>query len=125
VHNETPFASKSDQCPSLEERFNLSVNMIACLRILMKDINIAASTAMQTLHYQGREIAIEVGANIVMPNLTPVKYRENYNLYENKPSVNEDAEETKNQLEKRILNINHTIGYDNWGDSIHFKTRNF
>jgi biotin synthase len=124
VHNETPFAQQSAQIPNLEERFRLSINMIACLRILMKDINIAASTAMQTLHPQGREIAIEVGANIVMPNLTPVKYRENYKLYENKPSVNEDAEETKNQLEKRIKAVNHRIGYDDWGDSQHFKTRN-
>ena len=124
VHNETPLALHSQECSSLEERFNLSINMIACLRILMKDINIAATTALQTLHPQGREIAIEVGANIVMPNLTPLRYRENYKLYENKPSVNEDAEETKNQLEKRILSINHTIGYDDWGDSVHFKLRN-
>jgi len=123
VHNETPLASKSAECPSLEQRFNLSINMIACLRILMKDINIAASTAMQTLHPQGREIAIEVGANIVMPNLTPIKYRENYKLYENKPSVNEDAEETKNQLEQRILSINHAIGYNQWGDSAHYRNR--
>jgi biotin synthase len=123
VHNETPLAVQSQECPSLEERFNLSINMIACLRILMKDINIAATTALQTLHPQGREIAIEVGANIVMPNLTPVKYRENYKLYENKPSVNEDAQETKNQLEKRILSINHTIGYDKWGDSVHFGSK--
>ena len=123
VHNETPLASKSHECPNLEERFNLSINMIACLRILMKNINIAASTAMQTLHPLGRETAIEVGANIVMPNLTPVKYRGNYKLYENKPAVNEDAEETKNQLEKRILSINHTIGYDQWGDSAHYAAR--
>ena len=123
VHNETPLASQRQECPNLEERFNLSVNMIACLRILMKDINIAASTAMQTLHPQGREMAIEVGANIVMPNLTPVKYRKNYKLYENKPAVNEDAEETKSGLEKRIKTIHHRIGYDDWGDSLHFKTR--
>ena len=123
VHNETPLASKSAECPSLEQRFNLSINMIACSRILMKDVNIAASTAMQTLHSQGREIAIAVGANIVMPNLTPVKYRENYKLYENKPSLNEDAEETKNQLERRILSTNHTIGYNDWGDSEHFRKR--
>jgi len=123
VHNETPLSQQSRECPSLEERFNLSINMVACLRILMKDINIAATTALQTLHPQGREIAIEVGANIVMPNLTPLKYRENYKLYENKPSVNEDAQDTKNQLEKRILSINHTIGYDQWGDSAHFQFR--
>lgn len=123
IHNQTPLAEQCQGLLSEDQRFNLSLNMIACLRILMKDVNIAASTAMQTLHPQGREKAIEVGANIVMPNLTPLKYRENYKLYENKPSVNEDAEETKNQLEKRIFSINHKIGYDQWGDSLHFKSR--
>ena len=123
VHNQTPMANQRKDLFTENQRFNLSLNMIACLRILMKDVNIAASTAMQTLHPQGREKAIEVGANIVMPNLTPLKYRENYKLYENKPSVNEDAEETKNQLEKKILSINHQIGYDQWGDSLHFKKR--
>jgi biotin synthase len=123
LHQETPMANHQEKLLTIEQRFNLSLNMIASLRILMKDVNIAASTAMQTLHPFGREKAIEVGANIVMPNLTPLKYRENYKLYEDKPSVNEDAEETKNQLEKRILSINHTIGYDQWGDSMHFKIK--
>jgi len=124
VHKQTPMADCASELLTIEQRFNLSLNMIACLRILMKDVNIAASTAMQTLNPFGRERAIEVGANIVMPNLTPLKYRENYKLYEDKPSVNEDAEETKNQLEKRILSINHTIGYDQWGDSAHYIARN-
>ncbi len=124
VHNQTPMAEHESKLLTIEQRFNLSLNMIACLRVLMKDVNIAASTAMQTLNPLGREKAIEVGANIVMPNLTPLKYRENYKLYEDKPSVNEDAEETKNQLEKRILSTGNTIGYDQWGDSAHFKNRN-
>ena len=123
VHKQTPMAEWENVLLSQEQRFNLSLNMIACLRILVKDVNIAASTAMQTLDPHGREKAIEVGANIVMPNLTPLKYRESYKLYEDKPSVNEDAEETKNQLEKRILSINHQIGYNQWGDSMHFKNR--
>jgi len=123
IHKQTPMADYSHKLLTIEQRFNLSLNMIASLRILMKDVNIAASTAMQTLHPFGREKAIEVGANIVMPNLTPLKYRENYKLYEDKPSINEDAEETKNQLEKRILSTNHTIGYDQWGDSAHFENK--
>ena len=123
IHNQTPMADYASELLTIEQRFNLSLNMIACLRILMKDVNIAASTAMQTLNPFGRERAIEVGANIVMPNLTPLKYRENYKLYEDKPSVNEDAEETKNKLEKRIFSIDHTIGYDQWGDSAHFAAR--
>ena len=123
VHKQTPMANYQENLLAGKQRFSLSLNMIACLRILMENVNIAASTAMQTLNPFGRERAIEVGANIVMPNLTPLKYRKNYKLYEDKPSVNEDAEETKNQLEKRIFNINHTIGYDQWGDSVHFQLR--
>ena len=123
IHKQTPMADFSNELLTIEQRFSLSLNMIASLRILMKDVNIAASTAMQTLNPFGREKAIEVGANIVMPNLTPLKYRENYKLYEDKPSINEDAEETKNQLEKRILSTNHTIGYDQWGDSAHFENK--
>jgi biotin synthase len=123
IHKQTPMADYFLKLLTIEQRFNISLNMIASLRILMKDVNIAASTAMQTLHPFGREKAIEVGANIVMPNITPLKYRENYKLYEDKPSINEDAEETKNQLEKRILSTNHSIGYDQWGNSAHFENK--
>ena len=123
LHKQTPMASWECALLSEQQRFNLSLNMIACLRILMKDVNIAASTAMQTLDPHGRERAIEIGANIVMPNLTPLKYREDYKLYENKPSVNEDAQATRKQLEQRIMSIHHQIGYDQWGDSVHYKKR--
>jgi biotin synthase len=94
--------------------------MIAVLRILMKDINIAATTAMQTLAPDGREQALAVGANVIMPNITPVKYRENYQLYDNKPCINEEAEQCVSCLENRIKSIGNEIGYDEWGDSRHY-----
>ena len=90
----------------------------------MKDINIAATTAMQTLDKMGREKAIKVGSNVIMPNLTPVKYRENYLLYEDKPCIDEEASECKNCLEARIHIAGDEIGYNEHGDSIHFKNRN-
>jgi biotin synthase len=124
VHEQTPMADYESTLLSMEQRFNLSLNMIACLRILMKDVNIAATTAMQTLNPFGREKAIQAGANIVMPNLTPQKYRKNYLLYQNKPCIDEDAEQCKKCLENRILSINHTVGHNQWGDSVHFKNRN-
>lgn len=123
-HVDTPLYQYKDQLMSKRERFVLSLKMIAILRILMKDINIAASTAMQTLDDAGREKAIKVGANIIMPNLTPLKYRESYLLYEDKPCIDEEASECKNCLEARIKIAGATIGYDEWGDSEHFKERN-
>jgi len=122
-HSQTPFYKYKDDLLPLKERFLLTLKMIAITRIMMKNVNIVASTAMQAIDETGREKALLSGANIIMPNLTPQKYRENYLLYQNKPSVNEDAEETKIQLERRILNINHTIGYNQWGDSKHFQLR--
>ena len=123
-HEDTPLFQYKDLLMPKEERFILSLKMVALLRIMMKDINIAATTAMQTLDKMGREKAIKVGSNVIMPNLTPVKYRENYLLYEDKPCIDEEASECKNCLEARIHIAGDEIGYNEWGDSIHFKNRN-
>jgi biotin synthase len=122
-HEDTPLYAFRDQLLPLRERFLLSLKMVALLRIMMKDINIAATTAMQTIDPQGREKALLVGANVIMPNLTPVKYRQNYLLYENKPCLDEEAEECKSCLEARIALSGDEIGYGEWGDSRHFKRR--
>lgn len=123
-HEDTPLFQYREQLISKEERFILSLKMVAILRIMMKDINIAATTAMQTLDDVGREKAIRIGANIIMPNLTPVKYRESYLLYEDKPCIDEEASECKNCLEARIKISGAEIGYGEWGDSKHFDKRN-
>ena len=75
-----------------KERFEKTLLMIAIIRIMMKNINIAASTAMDTLDKEGRIKAIIAGANVLMPNITPIKYRENYLIYKDKPFVIEADE---------------------------------
>jgi len=122
-HEDTPLFRYKDLLVPQLERFRLSLKMVAILRIMMKDINIAATTAMQTIDPQGREKALMVGANVIMPNLTPVRYRNDYLLYENKPCIDEDAEVCKSCLESRIAMSGNEIGYGEWGDSIHFKLR--
>ncbi|MCK9202882.1 MAG: [FeFe] hydrogenase H-cluster radical SAM maturase HydE [Bacteroidales bacterium] len=126
-HQDTPLYQYRDQLLPLKERFDLSLKMVALLRILMKDINIAATTAMQTIDPQGREKALMAGANVIMPNLTPVKYREDYLLYENKPCIDEEAAECRGCLEARIFMAGDEIAYGEWGDSAHYKkrTRNY
>ena len=122
-HEETPlFAFRHLLMPKVD-RFQLALKMVAILRILMKDINIAATTAMQALDKMGREKALKAGANILMPNLTPIKYREGYLLYEDKPCIDEEAEQCKTCLEARIHLAGDEIGFGEWGDSKHFAKR--
>ncbi len=122
-HEATPLYKYSDQLESKLERFNLALRMIAILRIIMKDINIAAATALQAIDPVGREKALKVGANVIMPNLTPTKYRPDYTLYEDKPCLDEDAEKCRGCLDARIRSTGDEIGYGEWGDSIHYAVR--
>lgn len=122
-HAETPLYRYRDLLKPLDQRFDLSLKMVAILRIMMKNINIAATTAMQTIDPQGREKALMVGANVIMPNLTPVKYREGYLLYENKPCLDEEASECQRCLEARIRIAGDEIGYGEWGDSKHYREK--
>jgi biotin synthase len=122
-HEDTPLYEYRNLLKTKQERFDLTLNMIAVLRLLMPDINIAAATALQAIDPAGREKALVVGANIIMPNLTPCDYRKEYQLYEDKPCLDEDAELCRNCLEARIELAGSEIGYDLWGDSKHFFNR--
>lgn len=122
-HEDTPLYQHRGLLTTKQERFDLTLNMIAVLRMLMPDINIAAATALQAIDPAGREKALAVGANVIMPNLTPTAYREEYQLYEDKPCLDEDAELCRNCLEARIHMAGSEIGYGEWGDSKHFFNR--
>ena len=122
-HVDTPLYEHKDLLMPLEDRFTLTLKMIALLRIIMKDINIAAATALQAIDPIGREKAIKVGANVIMPNVTPGMYRDSYKLYENKPCTDEQAEDCSSCLEMRIGLTGDEIGYGEWGDSKHFEKR--
>lgn len=122
-HSGTPFYRIEAYSIPREERLNITLRMIAVLRILLKDINIASTTAMQTLDKFGREKGLLFGANVIMPNLTPNKHRKDYLLYDNKPCLDEEALQCNNCLSTRIASVGDTIGYGQWGDSRHFFRR--
>ena len=122
-HQHTPLYQYRSELLPIRVRFDLALKMVAILRILMKDINIAAATALQAIDPLGREKAIKIGANIIMPNITPGKFRNDYALYENKPCVDEEPEECKNCLDVRIQMADGEIGYGEWGDSKHYHKR--
>ena len=119
-HEDTPLYEFRNLLKTRQERFDLALKMVATLRLLMPDINIAAATALQAIDPAGREKALAIGANIIMPNLTPCEYRKEYQLYEGKPCLDEDAELCRNCLEARIELAGCDIGYGEWGDSKHF-----
>ena len=122
-HEETPLYEFRNMLLPLNDRFTLALKMIAILRIMQKDINIAAATALQAIDPIGREKAIKIGANIIMPNITPAIVRANYQLYRNKPCIDESAYHCINCLEARIKFAGDEIGYNEWGDSKHFFKR--
>lgn len=122
-HPDTPLYEMRENIPSEATRLELSLKMIALLRIMMKDINIAASTAMQTLDQNGRLKAIAAGANVFMPNLTPTKSASQYKIYEGKPIYDDMAENVLSDFEKNIEEIGFSINYDMWGDSKYFHNR--
>ena len=99
---------------------DLTLKMIAILRIMMPEINMVAATANQTVDPQGREKAISVGANVIMPNLTPGKYRESYFIYPDKACVQDTPDQCQTCLDIRMAAIGHKILYNAWGDSLAF-----
>jgi biotin synthase len=122
-HADTPLAKPGVKLLPLKERFDLTLKMIAILRCMMKDINIVAATALQAIDQAGREKAVMIGANIVMPNITPGKYRNNYKLYDNKPCTDDSEEDCQSCLEARISLADSEVIYGEWGDSGHYKKR--
>jgi biotin synthase len=122
-HSQTPLYMFHRELLPILKRFDLSLKMIAVLRLLMNDINIAAATALQAVDPLGREKGIKVGANIIMPNITPGFYRNDYALYENKPCVDEEPAQCLGCLDARVALADGEIGYGEWGDPIHFTRR--
>lgn len=108
----TPLQQRCGDPPPRDWRLLMSLRMIAALRIVMPDINIAAATSLGSLSPDGRLDAVRCGANVVMPNVTPGAFREQYALYDGKSSA----------IDYRLL-INN-VAFGRWGDSIRFGKKN-
>lgn len=102
-HPHTPL--KDEQTGS----FTLALKVMALTRILLKDINIPATTAMETLNPNGRIIALQSGANVVMPNVTTTEYRAKYEIYPNKICINENPDKCRGCISAKIQSIGRTI----------------
>lgn len=103
-HPDTPLKDEKGRA------FELSLRTMAIMRLLLPDINIPATTAMETLHPEGRIIALQCGANVIMPNVTEGEYRQLYELYPGKAALNETPLHSKTSIGARIEAIGRKIG---------------
>jgi biotin synthase len=123
-HEDTPMAdSLGDFDHVRDEQLELGLLMIACVRLALRDVNIASTTALQALAPDGRERGMRAGANILMPNLTDTRYRAGYQLYDGKPGLAEDSDASTRALERAVAAIGETIGYHQLGTSPRFLRR--
>lgn len=103
-HEETPLAGSENGT------VEMTFKVIALTRIVTRRTHIPATTALSSLRPDdGREIALEVGANVVMPNVTPVKYRSWYALYPAKVCIGEDASQCRSCMGGRISGLGRPI----------------
>lgn len=103
-HPETPLAGEPGGS------LHLALRTMAIMRLLLPDINIPATTAMESLHPDGRMMALKGGANVVMPNVTEGEYRKLYELYPGKICVNDTPVHCRSCISRKILSIGRTIG---------------
>ena len=92
-----------------EERMKKTLRLVSILRLMFPYALIPSTTALGTIHPEGREMGLKAGANVVMPNLSPTETRELYALYENKICTGEEAAQSRNLLEQRVLNAGYRI----------------
>ncbi len=115
LHSDAPLSRTKAR--SILDPYTTTLKMIALARSLMPEINIVASTALQTINPEGLKMGIRAGANIVMPVLTPPRYRDQYLLYEDKKHT---ALQT---IASELAEIEYQIETHKWGDPVHYFRR--
>jgi biotin synthase len=104
-HSQTEFANFP------QGELNLTLFILSLVRIMNPKVLLPATTALSTINPEGRILGILSGANVVMPNVSPMEQRKNYALYNNKASVNEESAEGLNLLQKQLDKINCKIDF--------------
>lgn len=110
-HHNTPFADKDGGTLSL------TLRLLGIIRLMFPKVLLPATTALGTISPIGRELGLKTGCNVVMPNLSPVKVRKKYDLYDNKICTGEEAAECRGCLQRRIESAGYEIACER-GDHI-------
>ena len=104
--SDTPFGDKPQG--SLQR----TLNLLAILRLMFPYALIPSTTALGTIHPKGRELGLQAGANVVMPNLSPVKFRKLYSIYDNKICTGEESAQCRDCLSRRVENAGYHLVVD-------------
>lgn len=106
-----PFLSQSDTPFAMMENGSLALTLrlLAMIRLMMPRVLLPATTALGTLHPQGREMGLKAGANVVMPNLSPTSVREKYLLYDNKICTGDAAAHCKGCMAGRVASTGYNM----------------
>ena len=110
-HHDTPFADEKGG--TLE----LTLRLLGILRLMFPKVLLPATTALGTIAPNGRELGLQTGCNVVMPNLSPVDVRKKYELYDNKICTGEEAAECRICLQRRIEAADYAVAAER-GDCI-------
>ena len=102
-HSDTPF--KDEKAGSVD----FTLFLMAIVRLLLPEVLLPATTALGTIAENGRELGIKAGANVVMPNLSPVSVRKKYALYDNKISTGTEAAENVAELRRRVESVGYSL----------------
>lgn len=105
-HKDSKFASEP------QGRLELTLTLISILRLIKPNLLLPSTTALGTIHPRGREMGIEAGANVLMPNLSPTSVRSKYLLYNNKICTGDEAAECRMCLTRRMNNIGYELVID-------------
>ena len=104
--SDTPFGHKP------QGELQRTLNLIAILRLLFPYALIPSTTALGTIHPKGRELGLQAGANVVMPNLSPVRFRKLYSIYDNKICTGEESAQCRHCLDSRVESIGYHLVVD-------------
>jgi len=102
-HKDTPFKDK--ERGSLE----LTIFLLSLTRIMLPDVLLPATTALGTIHPTGREMGVLAGANVIMPNLSPMSVRKKYMLYDGKISVGDESAQSVNTVREKMSSIGYEV----------------
>lgn len=118
-----PFIPNPDTPLVMEKcgSFNLALKVMAITRLLLPYINLPATTAMEALNPQGRFIALQSGANVIMPNVSEGQYREFYSLYPGKPIPTVDVKVYRDTLTKKLAEIGRYISEEKGTSLAHLR----
>lgn len=103
--------------------FVMALKVMAITRLLLPDINLPATTAMEALNPNGRFIALQSGANVIMPNVSEGEFREFYNLYPGKPLPSVAADKYRQSLADKLLLIGRYISNEKGTSKAHTRKR--